>query len=43
MDMMPDRDLSYELPNYENRWVAILENEDKVVGSGSDAFEAKGC
>jgi hypothetical protein len=34
------RDLSYELLDYENKWVAILEAEQRVVGSGSDACEA---
>ncbi len=38
---MENQDLSYELLKYENRWVAILESEQKVVGSGSDAYEAK--
>jgi hypothetical protein len=38
---MENQDLSYELLNYENRWVAILESEQRIVGSGSDACEAK--
>ena len=38
---MEPRDLSYELLDYENKWVAILESEQRIVGSGTDAFEAK--
>ena len=34
-------DLSYELLQYENKWVAILESEQRIVGSGSDACEAQ--
>ena len=30
-----------ELKNYEDKWVALLEQENKVVGSGDDASEAK--
>jgi hypothetical protein len=26
---------------YAGKWVAILESEQKVVGSGNDAYEAK--
>lgn len=33
--------LEDELGRYENKWVAILESEQKIVGSGNDAFEAK--
>jgi hypothetical protein len=33
------QDLSYELLKYVNRWVASLESEQRVVGSGSDACE----
>ena len=32
--------ISSELEKYENRWVAIDESEEKVVGVGRDAFEA---
>ncbi len=38
---MENQDLSYELLKYENQWVAILEDEERIVGSGSDAYEAK--
>lgn len=33
--------LTEELENYENRWVAILESERRIVGSGNTAVEAK--
>ena len=33
--------LTDELGNYENQWVAILESERKIVGSGDTAVEAK--
>jgi hypothetical protein len=33
--------LEDDLMHYENKWVAISESEDKVVGSGTDAYEAK--
>jgi hypothetical protein len=33
--------LADELGKYEGKWVAILESEQKVVGSGNDAYEAK--
>jgi hypothetical protein len=36
-----DNDLSYELLNYENKWVALLEADDRIVGVGDDAYEAK--
>ena len=39
--LMETSDLSYELLKYENQWVAILESEQRIVGSGPDAFEAK--
>ena len=35
------QELSYELMKYENRWVAILEPEERIVGAGSDAYEAQ--
>jgi hypothetical protein len=38
---MEHQDLSYELLRYENRWVAILQEEERVVGSGADAYEAQ--
>lgn len=38
---MEKRDLSRELLKYENQWVAILQKEDRVVGSGPDAYEAQ--
>ena len=33
--------LQEELGQYEDKWVAILEPERKIVGSGNDAYEAK--
>ncbi|MEK6286420.1 MAG: DUF5678 domain-containing protein [Acidobacteriota bacterium] len=33
--------LEDDLRNYENKWVAILESEDRVVGSGDTAYQAK--
>lgn len=33
--------LSYELMKYENQWVAILESEERIVGTGVDAYEAQ--
>ena len=33
--------LAEELGKYEGKWVAILESEQKVVGTGNDAYEAK--
>jgi hypothetical protein len=30
-----------QLKNYEDKWVALLEPEKKVVASGDDASEAK--
>lgn len=33
--------LEDELMKYENKWVAILESEDRIVGSGHTAYEAK--
>ena len=38
---MEHQDLSYELLKYENQWVAILQSEEKIVGSGIDAYEAQ--
>ncbi|MGH9764054.1 MAG: DUF5678 domain-containing protein [Blastocatellia bacterium] len=38
---MGEHDRSYELLNYENKWVAFLEPDEKIVGSGDDAYEAK--
>jgi hypothetical protein len=29
-----------QLKGYENKWVALLEPEQKIVGSGNDAVEA---
>jgi hypothetical protein len=43
--MIEEKEMAFleELRKYENKWVAILENEDEeiIVGSGSDAVEAK--
>jgi uncharacterized protein DUF5678 len=33
--------LEDDLRNYENKWVAILETEERVVGSGDTAYQAK--
>lgn len=38
---MENQELSYELMKYENRWVAILEPEERIVGTGADAYEAQ--
>lgn len=38
---MEKQDLSYELMKYENQWVAILELEERIVGTGADAYEAQ--
>ncbi|MGE5444513.1 MAG: DUF5678 domain-containing protein [Ignavibacteriales bacterium] len=38
---MNDETLLEELKNYEDKWVALLEPEKNVVGSGNDASEAK--
>lgn len=38
---MQKNTLLEELKKYENRWVAILEPDKTVVGSGQDASEAK--
>jgi hypothetical protein len=38
---MEKQDLSYELMKYENKWVAILEPEERIVGAGADAYEAQ--
>jgi len=38
---MTNETLIEELKNYEDKWVALLEPEKKVVGSGNDASEAK--
>jgi hypothetical protein len=32
--------ISEQLERYENKWVAIDESEEKIVGVGDDAFEA---
>lgn len=34
-------ELAEELHKYENKWVAILESERKIVGSGDNAYDAK--
>ena len=38
--MIDIADLKSEIEKYENKWVAIDESEEKVVGVGDDAFEA---
>lgn len=32
--------ISPQLKEYENKWVAIDESEEKIVGVGEDVFEA---
>lgn len=32
--------ISVQLEKYENKWVAIEESEEKIVGVGDNAFEA---
>jgi len=32
--------ISAQLEKYENKWVAIDESEERIVGVGDDAFEA---
>jgi hypothetical protein len=34
--------LEDELGKYENQWVAILEHERRIVGSGKTSSQAKG-
>lgn len=41
MENQERRELSYELMKYENQWVAILEPEERIVGTGADAYEAQ--
>lgn len=38
---MENNTLIQELKNYEDKWVALIEAEKKVVGSGDDASKAK--
>jgi hypothetical protein len=33
--------LGKQLEKYEDKWIAIAESEEKIVGSGENAFEAK--
>lgn len=33
--------LTEQFRGYENKWVAILESEARIVGSGADPLEAK--
>jgi len=33
--------LTEQFRDYENKWVAILESETRIVGSGADPLEAK--
>ena len=35
------KSLEDDLMNYENKWVAISEDEDRVVGSGDTPSQAK--
>ena len=32
--------ISAQLEQYENKWIAIDESEEKIVGVGDNAFEA---
>ena len=32
--------ISPQLEEYENKWIAIDESEERIVGVGDDAFEA---
>ncbi len=32
--------ISAQLDKYEDKWIAIDESEEKIVGVGDDAFEA---
>ena len=38
---MENNTLIQELKNYEDKWVALIEPNKKVVASGDDASEAK--
>jgi hypothetical protein len=35
------KSLEDDLRNYEDKWVAILEDEERVVGSGDTPYQAK--
>jgi len=35
------KSLEDDLMNYEDKWVAILEDEERIVGSGDTPIEAK--
>jgi hypothetical protein len=38
--MLDIANLSEEIAKYEDKWIAIDESEEKIVGVGDDAFEA---
>lgn len=38
---MKNENFIEQLKNYEDKWVAILEPDKKVIASGEDASEAK--
>jgi Family of unknown function (DUF5678) len=38
--MIDIANLGSEIEKYENKWVAIDDSEEKIVGVGDDAFEA---
>jgi hypothetical protein len=38
--MLDIANLSREITKYEDKWVAIDESEEKIVGGGDNAFEA---
>lgn len=41
-DMTEEKNsLENDLMNYEDKWVAILEDEERVVGSGDTPIQAK--
>ena len=41
MSAQQEDPLETELMRYENKWVAILQTERRVVGSGNTAYDAK--
>jgi|GraSoiStandDraft_12_1057312.scaffolds.fasta_scaffold1603768_1 hypothetical protein len=39
--MQKNASLTEQFRDYEDKWVAILESETRIVGSGADPLEAK--
>lgn len=39
--MLRTASLTEQFRDYEDKWVAILESETRIVGSGADPLEAK--